>query len=89
MLAGLVTNDEKSEWNPSKSLTWLGVTVDLNKNTYQIAEERISSLLKSLFCVLNSPYTTARKLSRIAGKINKVCVKRHNKVENPFNIQNH
>ena len=69
MLAGLVTNDEKSEWNPSKSLTWLGVTVDLNKNTYQIAEERISSLLKSLFCVLKSPYTTARKLSRIAGKI--------------------
>ena len=64
MLAGLVTNDEKSERNPSKSLTWLGVTVYVNKNTYQIAEERISSLLKSLFCVLKSPYTTARKLSR-------------------------
>ena len=68
-LAGLVANNEKSERNPSKRLTWLGVTVDLNNNTYQITEERISSLLNSFLCVLKSPYTSARKLSRIAGKI--------------------
>ena len=65
----LVANNEKSEWNPSKRLTWLGVTVDLNNNTYRITEERISSLLNSLLCILKSPYISARKLSRISGKI--------------------
>lgn len=68
-LVGLVVNREKSEWEPSRCLTWLGVTVDLNKNTYQITEERIASLLKSITFVLKSPYTTARKLSHIAGKV--------------------
>lgn len=68
-LAGLVANHEKSEWKPSRLLTWLGVTVNLDLNTYQITEERISSLIRSINLVLKSPYTSARKLSRIAGKI--------------------
>ena len=69
MLAGLVINREKSEWNPLKCLTWLGVTVNLINKTYQITEERVLSLLNSINYILKSPYTTARNLSRIAGKV--------------------
>jgi len=68
-LAGLVVNREKSEWDPSRCLSWLGVNVNLTNNTYQITEQRISSLLKSINFILNSPYTSARNLSRIAGKV--------------------
>ena len=68
-LAGLVINREKSEWNPSKCLTWLGVTVNLINKTYQITEDRVLSLLNSINYILKSPYTTARNLSRIAGKV--------------------
>ena len=68
-LSGFLANKENSVWKPSRCLTWLGVTLDLDKNTYQITEERIFSLLNSIDNILKSPYTSARVLSRLAGKI--------------------
>lgn len=68
-LSGFLANKEKSVWKPSRCLTWLGVTLDLDKNTYKITEERIFSLLNSIDNILKSPYTSARILSRLAGKI--------------------
>ena len=47
-LSGFLANKEKSVWKPSRCLTWLGVTLDIYKNTYQITEERIFSLLNSI-----------------------------------------
>ena len=67
--SGFLANKEKSVWKPSRCLTWLGVTLDLDKNTYQITEERTFSLLNSIDNILKSPYTSARVLSRLAGKI--------------------
>ena len=31
---GFVENDEKSVWEPTKSLTWIGVSIDFNTNIY-------------------------------------------------------
>ena len=45
------------------------IHVDLDKNTYQITEERIFSLLNSIDNILKSPYTSTRVLSHFAGKI--------------------
>lgn len=66
---GLVINKEKTIWYPTKNLTWLGINIDLNSNIYQISEKRIFSLLESCEQLLSSPYTTARKISQIAGKV--------------------
>jgi len=66
---GFVINEKKSIWEPTKSLTWLGVKVDLIKNIFHISDNRIQSLLNSCEKLLSSPYTTARTISRLAGKI--------------------
>ena len=67
--SGFVINEEKSNWKPSRSMTWLGIIVNLEENTYKITSERVLSLLSSINFILKTPYTTARQLSRIAGKI--------------------
>ena len=66
---GFVENETKSQWEPVQIMTWLGVEVDLNNNTYSITRERVDSLLSSINFLLKSPYTSARSLSKIAGKI--------------------
>ena len=40
--AGFVINEDKSIWEPSKIITWLGVTVDTVQNIYYISEKRIT-----------------------------------------------
>lgn len=66
---GFVINEAKSQWYPVQILVWLGIEVDLIQNTYKITQERISSLLSSIEYILKSPYTSARTLCRLAGKI--------------------
>ena len=50
-------------------MTWLGVNLDLIKNTYSITQERVTSLLSSIESLLKRPYTTARSLCRLTGKV--------------------
>ena len=66
---GWVVNEEKSQWEPRRVMTWLGVNLDLIQNAYSITQERVTSLLSSIKSLLKSPYTTARALCRLAGKI--------------------
>ena len=66
---GLLANEEKSEWHPTQRMTWLGIELNTFENTYRVTDERISSLLSSIDKLLKSPFTTARILSRIAGKV--------------------
>ena len=66
---GLVINEEKSEWEPTQKMTWLGIELDTVKNTYRVTEERVSSLILSISKLLNNPFTSARCLSRIAGNV--------------------
>ena len=67
--AGFVINEGKSTWEPSKTITWLGVTVDTIENVYYISEKRISKCTQYLDYLLSSTHTTARKLAKLVGMI--------------------
>lgn len=66
---GFIINIEKSLWSPTKVLIWLGIVIDLNKNSYHVSSKRIQSLLDQCEKILSCQYTTARSLSRLAGKV--------------------
>ena len=53
---GFVPNKETSVWKPTKSLTWLGISVDLNKGCLYISEEYISNVLETIKYITNNPY---------------------------------
>ena len=57
-------------WEPTKTLTWLGISVNLNKGCIYVSEERISNLLETVEYIANNPYISARTLAKLAGKIN-------------------
>ena len=67
--AGITCNNEKSVWEPTKILTWVWVSIDYERNILFIPEDRIASTLVLISTILSSPYTTARKLSRLTGKL--------------------
>lgn len=67
--SGFVANEEKSIWHPQKESTWLVITVNFVRNIFFISVQRITSLLNSINRMLSSPYTTARRVSVIAGNI--------------------
>ena len=70
--AGFVVNTQKSIWQPQRELTWLGVNMNLEKLCFSIPQTRIESrILFSLEKIMkNLPYTTARKLAKVCGKMN-------------------
>ena len=68
--SGFVANVEKSHWEPSQELTWLGFTVNLALGTIRTSEERVKSLVSALSYVSQKlPFTSARKLANLTGKI--------------------
>ena len=67
--AGFIINEEKSTWEPSTSLEWLGIKLDFQTKTYSISSKRIQSIFSSLENIFSSPYVTARKLACFTGKI--------------------
>lgn len=67
--ARFVSNEETSVWKPTKALTWLGISVDLNKSCLYISEEYISNLLETMKYVTNNPYISTRTSAKLAGKI--------------------
>jgi len=66
--SGLVPSD-KSIWEPVKILTWLGITVDLNKNMFFIPTRRIERILSLLEKVLATAYVSPRRLASLTGMI--------------------
>ena len=48
-------------------LTWLGISVNLNKGCLYISEKGISSLLETVEYITNNPYIST--LAKLAGKI--------------------
>ena len=69
-LSGFVVNEEKSVWHPTQKMIWLGIHLDLKNEVYTIPEERIVSTFKVLHFIINSlPYTTARTLAKLCGKL--------------------
>ena len=68
--AGFVTNKEKSVWESTKILAWLGISVNLNKGCLYVSEECISTSLETVFdCITNNLYISARTFAKLAGKI--------------------
>ena len=66
--AGFIINSDKSIWQATKVLTWLGIEVDLN-NTLKISSERIDSILFTIEFILSKNYVSARTLSKLTGKL--------------------
>jgi len=68
--SGFVVNEEKSVWCPTQKLSWLGIEVDLASNKFEITLERIESICSTIEYIIKSlPYTTARTLAKLTGKI--------------------
>jgi len=67
---GFIVNVEKSNWKPSKILTWIGITANLENKTYTIPSKRVISLAASISKIKeNLPYSTARNIAKLCGKI--------------------
>ena len=56
-------------WEPAKTFTWLGISVNLNKGCLYVSEERISNLRETIEYIKNDPYISARTLAKLAGKL--------------------
>ena len=67
--AGFIINSDKSVWQPTKVLTWLGIEVDLINHTLKISSERIDSILFTIEFILSKIYVSARTLSKLTGKL--------------------
>ena len=62
--SGFVINDEKSVWEPTQKITWLGVKIELKTFILKITDERIKSIKETLQSVINAlPYFTSKKFS--------------------------
>ena len=68
--AGFVVNEEKSIWQPTQNLVWLGFELNTALGIFRVSNSRVTSLLESLQHVICSlPYTSARKLAKLCGKL--------------------
>ena len=68
--SGFIANHEKSQWEPTKVIQWLGVIIDFEDKVYKISEKRIQSIQNSIEFILSHPSrVTARQLARLAGKV--------------------
>ena len=68
-MSGFVANSAKSIWDPTTALTWLGISLNLEKNFLFITDERVYALTEEIHTLLKTPYTSARKIAKIVGKI--------------------
>jgi len=55
--SGFIVNKEKSIWQPTQKITWLGIEVDLKEKLYTITENRILSILDTLNSLFLNSHT--------------------------------
>ena len=67
--AGLLVNDEKCVWQPTQSLTWLGLNWNGDTGTISITSKRIEKVDKALRNLVSHPKTSERKLASAVGMI--------------------
>lgn len=68
--AGLIANEEKSQWEPCSVLEWLGSLWDLSKGLVEIPIRKIEKLKHMILsCMQNQGKCTARSLAKIVGTI--------------------
>lgn len=68
--AGFVPNDEKSTWEPTQILDWLGLQWNSCKGTLSIVQRRIEKIHYTIQCLSKSQFRiSARELAAFVGQI--------------------
>ena len=68
--AGWIINDEKSIWEPTQVIDWLGLKWNSKEGTLSILERRIDKIQNTLRSIIESDYLiSARHLAKCVGKI--------------------
>ena len=67
--AGFVPNYEKSIFNPTQILDWLGFTWNLKDGVIEVPRQKIDKIKSNISAILNINYATARNLASVLGKI--------------------
>ncbi|XP_068715338.1 uncharacterized protein [Montipora foliosa] len=68
-LSGLVTNEEKSNWEPRQVGEWLGLVIDTIAMQYRVPDKKLAKLKSLLDGAVSDKYITIRQLARIAGSV--------------------
>ena len=66
--AGLVINNEKSDFNPKTKGKWLGTSIDTRELTFTAPQQKITKLLEDITIYLNQGFLTSKQLSNVAGQ---------------------
>ena len=68
--AGFITNDEKSVWEPTQNLNWLGIAWNWALGTLEIIDRRITKILNTIDQIIDADYVvSARRLASFTGQI--------------------
>jgi hypothetical protein len=68
--AGFVINEQKSCWDPTQKLNWLGFTLDSKENIFEVPQDKIDRLKCAIFGnLVNRHRCSARLLASTLGKI--------------------
>ena len=68
--AGFIVNDEKSVWEPTQALNWLGITWNSILGTLKIVDRKITKILNTIDHIINKFFlVSARSLASFTGQI--------------------
>ena len=67
--AGFVINVEKSIWDPSHAIEWLGFLIDLSVGEFSVPASKIDALKSKLLKTKEAKCVPARELASVIGKI--------------------
>lgn len=68
-LAGFLVNEEKSIWEPSQSMDWLGFSWDTVQGMLFIPQSKKDTFLTKISKAISSKSITIREIASIAGNI--------------------
>ena len=66
---GFIVADEKSVWQPTQVIEWLGLTWDVKAGTLAISDKRISKAKKLLRTAAECPTMSAGELAAFVASI--------------------
>ena len=73
--SGFIVNNEKSHWEASQTVAWLGFQLDSKENVFIVPAEKMSRLKKAITKNLKYAHAcSAREISRTVGKIGSLFV---------------
>ena len=67
--AGFQVNREKSIWQPTQLLKWLGFVIDLAAGQIEVPQEKIVKLTETLSLAVKKPVLPAKMIASMLGKI--------------------